>query len=230
MRSWSVSPDGWGGWSPRQLLLFSKHSSIPSLNSRSPLNLLTALRTGLSGLWGNPWLLTGQLITVTRPLTFLHIPDFTFLTCGLIIRKGEYIREISQCIIAGTLDPDRFKIYPDTGSIVNELVKIRGVGRWTAELTCHRGLHRSDAFPADDVGVRRFISQFYLKGKKTLSVEARAIAERWAPGKDLTHITSKSQTCSESTPKTPKKYEKHSSTNGNGAVESLCLYSDGNLW
>jgi DNA-3-methyladenine glycosylase II len=62
-------------------------------------------------------------------------------------------------------------------------VEIRGVGRWTAELTILRGLHRADAFPADDVGVRRFISQFYRNGVKTSSTEARAFAERWGAWK-----------------------------------------------
>jgi 3-methyladenine DNA glycosylase/8-oxoguanine DNA glycosylase len=42
-----------------------------------------------------------------------------------------------------------------------------------------RGFYRPDAFPADDVGVRRFIAQFYRNGDKTSSIEARTIAERW---------------------------------------------------
>jgi DNA-3-methyladenine glycosylase II len=63
------------------------------------------------------------------------------------------------------------------------MVKIRGVGRWTAELTILRGLHRADAFPADDVGVRRFISQFYRKGEKISTNEARVFAEQWGAWK-----------------------------------------------
>ena len=46
-------------------------------------------------------------------------------------------------------------------------------------LTILRGLHRADAFPADDVGVRRFISQYYLGGGKISSQDARAFAGRW---------------------------------------------------
>ena len=117
------------------------------------------------------------------PHILAHISDSTFRSCGLTLRKGEYIREISQSILSGTLDLDRFKTYPDTESIISEMIKIRGVGRWTAELTILRGLHRPDAFPADDIGVRRFISQFYRNGEKTTSVEARAIAERWGAWK-----------------------------------------------
>ncbi len=109
--------------------------------------------------------------------------DSTFRACGLTLRKGEYIRGISRDILAGNLDLEHFRNYPDTDSIISDLVKIRGVGRWTAELTILRGLHRSDAFPADDVGVRRFISQYYRKGEKISAAEARVFAERWGPWK-----------------------------------------------
>jgi DNA-3-methyladenine glycosylase II len=67
--------------------------------------------------------------------------------------------------------------------IREELVKIRGIGRWTAELTILRGLHRPDAFPADDVGVRRFIAQFYRSGSKISAADARTFAERWGAWK-----------------------------------------------
>ena len=77
-----------------------------------------------------------------------------FRACGLTRRKGEYIRGISQQILSGVVDPEYFRTYPDTEIIIGELMNIRGIGRWTAELTILRGLHRSDVFPADDIGVR----------------------------------------------------------------------------
>jgi DNA-3-methyladenine glycosylase II len=110
-------------------------------------------------------------------------PDSTFRSCGLTLRKGEYIREISQQILAGTLDLDLFRSFADTESIISQMVKIRGVGRWTAELTILRGLHRADAFPADDVGVRRFIAQVYRKGEKISPHDARVFAEQWGAWK-----------------------------------------------
>jgi DNA-3-methyladenine glycosylase II len=109
--------------------------------------------------------------------------DTTFRACGLTIRKGEYIRDVSRMILAGDLDVEGFRQFPDTESVIGELVKIRGIGRWTAELTVLRGLHRPDAFPADDVGVRRFISQYYLDGRKISAAEARTFAERWGAWK-----------------------------------------------
>jgi DNA-3-methyladenine glycosylase II len=117
------------------------------------------------------------------PAILAGTPDSTFRACGLTARKGEYIRDVSRLILAGDLDVEGFRNYPDTETIIEELVKIRGIGRWTAELTILRGLHRPDAFPADDVGVRRFISQFYLSGRKISAAEARTFAERWGAWK-----------------------------------------------
>jgi DNA-3-methyladenine glycosylase II len=115
--------------------------------------------------------------------TLAETPDPTFRACGLTCRKGEFIRDISRQILFGVLDPENFRVYTDTETIISELMKIRGIGRWTAELTILRGLHRPDAFPADDIGVRRFIARFYLNGKKISSVEARSFAERWGAWK-----------------------------------------------
>lgn len=114
-----------------------------------------------------------------EPSALAETSDTTFRSCGLTIRKGEYIRDISRQIAAGELDIEGLRDCPDTEQIIGELVKIRGIGRWTAELTTLRGLHRPDAFPADDVGIRRFIAEFYLSGRKITAAEARTFSERW---------------------------------------------------
>jgi DNA-3-methyladenine glycosylase II len=75
------------------------------------------------------------------------------------------------------------RAYTDTEAIIIELMKVRGVGRWTAELTILRGLHRPDAFPADDIGVRRSIARFYLHTSRLSPSEARDFAGRWGSWK-----------------------------------------------
>ncbi len=114
-----------------------------------------------------------------------NTPDAVFRDCGLTVRKGEYIRDISRSIVAGDLDLDRFRHYEDTNEIIREMMKIRGVGKWTAELTIIRGIHKLDAFPADDVGLQRIVSRFYCGGRKISSDEAREIANRWGAWKGL---------------------------------------------
>ena len=103
----------------------------------------------------------------------------TYRACGLTVRKGEYIRDISLRIAEGKLDVEAYHAYPDTESVMQEMMQLRGIGRWTAEMTILRGLHRPDAFPADDVGIRRLISKFYPGDRKISSADARSFAERW---------------------------------------------------
>jgi len=113
------------------------------------------------------------------PEILAGIPASTFRACGLTARKGEYIWDVSRLILDGDLDTEGSRKYRDTEMVIEELIQIRGIGRWTAEITVLRGLHRPNAFPADDVGVRRFISEYYLRGRRITTAEARTFAERW---------------------------------------------------
>jgi DNA-3-methyladenine glycosylase II len=99
-------------------------------------------------------------------------------SCGLSQKKAEYIKEVSQKVIRGDLNFE-------TEKIIRELDEIRGIGLWTAELTMIRGMRRFDAFPADDLGLRRVISHYYFSDKRITSDDARLVAKNWGPWKGL---------------------------------------------
>ena len=105
--------------------------------------------------------------------------------CGLSFRKCEYIKGASKLITEGKLDLEKLRTYSTSEQIIEELDDIRGVGVWTAELTMLRGMQRLEAFPADDLGLRRDISRYYRNGKLISSAEARRIAESWGSWKGL---------------------------------------------
>jgi DNA-3-methyladenine glycosylase II len=105
--------------------------------------------------------------------------------CGLSHRKAEYIRDIARLIAAGRLDLERFRNYGDTNRVIQELCRVRGIGIWTAELTALRGLRAYDAFPADDLGLRRVVSRYYAGDRSITADRARGIAERWGRWKGL---------------------------------------------
>jgi DNA-3-methyladenine glycosylase II len=105
--------------------------------------------------------------------------------CGLSFRKAEYIRDLSFNMVNGDLDLEFLEELEKTQDMVEELVKIRGVGRWTAEIAVIRGLGRLDAMPADDIGLRRVISNYYCEGRKINASEARNIAKGWGPWQGL---------------------------------------------
>jgi DNA-3-methyladenine glycosylase II len=104
---------------------------------------------------------------------------------GLSARKAEYIQNISRMIVSGELNLEAFRNYSNVTRIIEELDKIRGIGKWTAELTIVRGLQRYDAIPADDLGLRRAIAHFYCRDEKITGDEARKIAEKWGRWKGL---------------------------------------------
>jgi DNA-3-methyladenine glycosylase II len=106
-------------------------------------------------------------------------------TCGLSMRKAEYIHGISKSIAEGELNLERFKTHADVEKIIKELCTIRGIGLWTAELTMLRGMNKLEALPADDLGLRRHIAHYYCNDRRISSEEARRIAERWGTWKGL---------------------------------------------
>lgn len=106
-------------------------------------------------------------------------------SCGLSQRKAEYIRDVSKMIIDGKLNLEKLKDHEDANDIITELDRIRGIGTWTAELTMVRGMQKLEAFPADDLGLRRVIARYYSNDREISSEEARRIAERWGKWKGL---------------------------------------------
>ena len=119
------------------------------------------------------------------PQAFCSVAVEELRGCGLTQRKAEYIKEISNLIANGKLNLEKFKQYESAEKIIAELDAIRGIGIWTAELTIIRSMQKWDAFPADDVGLRRIIAHYYCKDQKISSEQARQIAEPWGKWKGL---------------------------------------------
>ena len=119
------------------------------------------------------------------PQEFASASVRTLRSCGLSQRKAEYIKDASKMIIDGKLCLEKLKGYEDVNDIIRELDRIRGIGTWTAEMTMVRGMQRVEAFPADDLGLRRVISHYYCGDEEISGEEARKIAEKWGKWKGL---------------------------------------------
>lgn len=119
------------------------------------------------------------------PQTLCKIEIGELRSCGLTQRKAEYIKEISSAIANGKMDLEKFKKCESTEEIIAELDSVRGIGLWTAELTIIRSMQKWDAFPADDVGLRRIIAHYYCNDQKISDGQTRQIAESWGKWKGL---------------------------------------------
>ena len=96
-------------------------------------------------------------------------------------RKAEYISDIAQSVASGSLDLDALADMPDE-SIVEELVKLRGVGPWTAHWLLIRAFDRPDGFPGGDLAIQRSLGALYNGGGRRLTEnEAVELSARWRP-------------------------------------------------
>ena len=98
----------------------------------------------------------------------------------LSARKAEYIADIAESVASGSLDLDALADLPDE-SIVEELVRLRGVGPWTAHWLLIRAFDRPDGFPAGDLAIQRSLGTLYNDGRRLTEGEAVKLSARWRP-------------------------------------------------
>ena len=99
---------------------------------------------------------------------------------GLSVRKVEYLVDLALHFDAGKLHVDGWHGMDDE-AIIAELVAIRGIGRWTAEMFLIFHLLRPNVLPLDDIGLIRGISQNYFSGEPVSRSDAREVAQAWRP-------------------------------------------------
>ncbi len=99
---------------------------------------------------------------------------------GLSGRKSEYLLDLARHFGSGAVHVGQWQQMDDE-AIVAELVAIRGIGRWTAEMFLIFHLLRPNVLPLDDVGLIRGISLNYFSGEPVSRAEAREVGEAWAP-------------------------------------------------
>jgi DNA-3-methyladenine glycosylase II len=139
-----------------------------------------AIRRRVAERFGPTLEVAGEAVAVLpAPGTVLEVSPEELRAAGLSGRKVEYARGLAEAVISGTLDLERVQALPPEEAI-KTLVALRGVGVWTAEIAAIFALGARDAFPADDLGVRRSIGHLYGFPALPSAAEVRSIGERWA--------------------------------------------------
>ena len=101
-------------------------------------------------------------------------------SAGLSARKAEYLTDLAKHFVSGAVHVPLWQQMDDE-AIIDELVAIRGIGRWTAEMFLIFHLMRPDVMPLDDLGLIKGISHGYFSGEPVSRAEAREVGEAWAP-------------------------------------------------
>jgi DNA-3-methyladenine glycosylase II len=104
----------------------------------------------------------------------------TMRGAGLSARKVEYLRDLATHFDEGRVHFTKWRSMDDE-AIINELIAIRGIGRWTAEMFLIFHLMRPDVLPLDDLGLIKGISHNYFSGEPVSRAEAREVGEAWSP-------------------------------------------------
>ena len=118
------------------------------------------------------------------PAGVLARPRPQLRACGLSDRKTEYIADLAQHFANGSIHVHRWPEMADE-DIITELVAVRGIGRWTAEMFLMFNLLRWDVFPLDDLGLQKGIRRAYFKGRKVSLSTMRKLGELWRPWRSV---------------------------------------------
>jgi DNA-3-methyladenine glycosylase II len=130
--------------------------------------------------WDRFAAVVGGPSTRLKPAAVSALAVPTMREAGLSARKCEYLLDLARHFSDGSVQVARWRGMDDE-AIITELVAIRGIGRWTAEMFLIFHLMRPNVLPLDDLGLLKGISLNYFSGEPVSRAEAREVGDAWAP-------------------------------------------------
>ena len=114
------------------------------------------------------------------PATVRALTPESLRACGFSGRKVAYVQDLAMRFDEGLVTPRRWARMDDE-AIIEELVAVKGIGRWTVEMFLIFHMKRPDVLPVDDLGLRRAMERHYNDGDALTRDEMRAIGKPWSP-------------------------------------------------
>jgi DNA-3-methyladenine glycosylase II len=116
-----------------------------------------------------------------RPEDLVAVDLDAMRSCGFSVSKIATIKAIAEGAMGGVIPRREVAVTIDDEALINRMVTIKGVGRWTVEMLLMYSLERMDILPADDFGVREGYRALKSLAKQLKAKELRKISEAWAP-------------------------------------------------
>lgn len=113
------------------------------------------------------------------PETFLQIPEESWRSTGLSRQKIRYIRDLTEKVLSGQVDFERFYRLGDR-EVIQELERVKGIGRWTAEMFLIFSLGRLNVLSFKDVSIQNAVRWLYGI-PKTAPLDLVPFSEKWNP-------------------------------------------------
>ncbi len=114
------------------------------------------------------------------PDAMLGLSDDALRSCGISRQKISYIKNIAEGVLEGSISSEHFNRMSDE-EIISTLVRIKGIGTWTAKMFLIFSLGRTDVLPHEDLGIINAMQRVYLLEEKPSRDIVEKIAEKWHP-------------------------------------------------
>ena len=124
-----------------------------------------------------------RLLKAASPLTpvrFLKLNDATLKDIGFSRQKAAYGRGLAKALVKGHLDLNRLAIMPDT-DVRAELIKVKGIGPWTADIYLLMALRRPDIMPSADLALAAATQEVKHLASRPTPDELTTISRNWKP-------------------------------------------------
>ena len=154
--------------------LFSKSDPFYTI-SRSIVGQQISVRAAQS-VWDKLEKRVGKI--TAKKINNLHF--MTLKSCGLSRQKITYLKSLSNAFIKKDINPVKWSYLSDE-KIISELIKVKGIGRWTAEMFLIFNLCRPDVFPVDDLGLIKGICISYNIEYPITKERALKMSKKWKP-------------------------------------------------
>jgi DNA-3-methyladenine glycosylase II len=128
-----------------------------------------------------------KLVGLCRPLTpdaYLALDDATLRSCGFSRQKMGYARHLAELVGSGNFDFARLATADDEAALV-ELLSLKGIGRWSADIYLLFALGRPDVWPTGDLGLQVAIADYLGLGGRPDEAEMRRLGEAWRPWRSV---------------------------------------------
>lgn len=119
----------------------------------------------------------GGLLT---PAALLKLEHDEMRAVGLSTPKARYMRDLTERVVSGQLNLESLSTLEDE-AVIEELIKVKGIGRWTAEMMLIFSLGRPDVLPVDDLGFVEGVRSAYGLESRPKPAEMRTRGEQWRP-------------------------------------------------
>lgn len=129
------------------------------------------------------WLRTCEIVDWDSAESILATENTTLRACGLSHQKISYVKNIALAVQDATVRFEQLDAMNDE-EVITELITIKGVGRWTAEMFLLFTLCRDDVFSTGDLGLRNAIDKAYQTQKISQSA-AEELAKKWSPHRSI---------------------------------------------